>query len=423
MTTAYDVIIVGGRTAGTSLAIHLGKAGVKVLIVERDSFPSRPAVSCPLFFSSGLALLDELGLSESTYAKDHPQFPGTVLEMGNYFRTQIRMPKIKGRDYMYGLDRNIFDNAIWEYLDEIPNVEKRANVAITDLVRDENGQIIGVQTKDETIHAKAVIGADGRHSTVAQKVKATITEEHTEVNTTIYYAYWENCAPYEIGGETWLQIHTGMDGFSFILIPTANNLTGVVAQCRQDYYDAPDGYETWYINTLKKYPAVWERLKNAERVTPISGMKNVRNLYREAGGAGWALVGDAYHQKDSFDGQGMYDALLESKLLAKFLLKWHSGEISWDEAVQEYSTTAYDATHPMFMATLDRLKREVYSEPPPFVAKTILRWVLTDRAYLERFAGLVTRQVHPEKWAPPPVMIKAILGGLAKDLTGRSQKI
>ncbi len=423
MTTAYDVIIVGGRTAGTSLAMHLGKAGLKVLIVERDSFPSRPAVSCPLFFGSGLALLDELGVSEADYAKDHPKFPGAVLEMGRYFRTQIDMPEINGRDYMYGLDRNIFDNALWKYLDKVPNVEKRADLAVTDLVRDENGQVTGIQTKNEIIEAKAVIGADGRHSMVAQKVDATIIEEHTEVNTTIYYAYWENCEPYEIDGQSWIQIHTGMDGFSFILIPTANNLTGVVAQCRQDYFDAPDGYEAWYLNTLQKYPAVWNRLKNAERVTPISGMKNVRNLYREAGGAGWALVGDAYHQKDSFDGQGMYDALLESKLLAQSLLKWDKGELSWDKAIAEYSATAYESTHPMFMATLDRLKREVYSEPPPFVAKTILRWVLTDKAYLERFAELVNRQIHPENWAPPSVMLKAILGGLGKDLTRRSQKI
>ncbi|HZQ35206.1 MAG TPA: FAD-dependent monooxygenase, partial [Dehalococcoidia bacterium] len=35
----YDAIIVGGRVAGASLALLLGKAGWRVLLVDRDRFP------------------------------------------------------------------------------------------------------------------------------------------------------------------------------------------------------------------------------------------------------------------------------------------------------------------------------------------------------------------------------------------------
>ena len=41
----YDVIIVGGRPAGASLAARLGAAGLRVLILDRATFPSLPAVS------------------------------------------------------------------------------------------------------------------------------------------------------------------------------------------------------------------------------------------------------------------------------------------------------------------------------------------------------------------------------------------
>ena len=36
----YDVIIVGARVAGSSLAILLGRQGRRVLLVDRDPFPS-----------------------------------------------------------------------------------------------------------------------------------------------------------------------------------------------------------------------------------------------------------------------------------------------------------------------------------------------------------------------------------------------
>ncbi len=36
----YDVLIVGGRAAGASLALLLARQGRRVIIVDRDEFPS-----------------------------------------------------------------------------------------------------------------------------------------------------------------------------------------------------------------------------------------------------------------------------------------------------------------------------------------------------------------------------------------------
>jgi flavin-dependent dehydrogenase len=38
--THYDVIIVGGRPAGSALAIRLGQQSLRVLLLERAVFPS-----------------------------------------------------------------------------------------------------------------------------------------------------------------------------------------------------------------------------------------------------------------------------------------------------------------------------------------------------------------------------------------------
>lgn len=417
----YDVIIVGARIAGASLAARLGAAGLQVLILEKDTFPGRAVVSCPLLLSSGMQLLDEIGVDELLYAPDNTRFAGVALEMSEFFRTFVDIPDVYGRHYLYGIDRQVLDEVLWQNLDRFPNVTQLDNFSVGTLQTDNDGKVTGVTGmfkggESRTFWGDAVIGADGRHSVVARKAQAAVTEEVTKYNTAVYYAYWEGVAPYQAQGKEWIQIHSGCNGFSAVVIPASNGLTGVLVQCRYDYFNAPAGVDEWYHNTIRTFPRVFQRLKNAKQVTALNGMKNVGNLFRQASGKGWALVGDAYHQKDSYDAQGIYDALLGAKILAVQLTKWKTGDKTWGEAMQLYSREVYDALHPMFRSTLDRLKREMFASPSPKMANGLLRWVLTNKKYRDRFGLLATRSISPKSWASPGVMITAILNGAVADL-------
>ena len=108
----YDVIIVGGRPGGASLAARLGQSGLKTLIVERSEFPSVPAVSTPFILPHTLGLLDEIGAQESEYARNTPRMNRFVLEFKNYFRVPFYMQTSAGRDYMYTAERGRFDTAL-----------------------------------------------------------------------------------------------------------------------------------------------------------------------------------------------------------------------------------------------------------------------------------------------------------------------
>lgn len=417
----YDVIIVGGRIAGASLAARLGAAGLQVLVLEKDKLPGRTVVSCPLLLSSGMQLLDEIGIDESLYAPDNTRFAGVALEMSEYFRTFVEIPDVHGRHFLYGIDRQVLDNVLWKNLERYTNITCLENFSVTSLQTDGEGKVTGVAGmfkggESKTFSGNAVIGADGRHSVVARKANAAVTEEVKQYNTAVYYAYWEGVAPYKAQGKEWIQIHSGCNGFSAVVIPASKGLTGVLAQCRHDYFNAPAGADEWYHSTIASFPRVAQRLKNAQQVTPLSGMKNVGNLFRQAAGNGWALVGDAYHQKDSYDAQGIYDALLGAKILALQLIDWQYGKKDWDAAMMLYQAKVYDALHPMFRSTLERLKREMFTSPSPKLAKGLLRWVLTDKKYRERFGLLATRSIAPQKWAAPGVMIAAIWNGAIADL-------
>lgn len=423
----YEVIIVGGRPAGASLAARLGQQNIKTLIVDRAAFPSRPAVSTPFILAHTMQLLDEIGANEADYAYNTPKMHQVVLEFKDNFRVFFPMSEKGGRNYLYTIERGRFDHSLWRNLDKFESVTALENFAVTDLLRDENGRVMGItgrhpQSEQQTFVADCVVGADGRFSTVAQKVNAPITEQRTDVDTTIYYAFWENVAPYDETGQPMPHIHTSLDGFSYVFMPTADDLVSVVVQGQSHLYDPQAGHvDDEYLRRLQAQPYVWRRLKNARQVTQLSGMKRMGNLFRQAAGPGWALVGDAYHQKDSIDAQGIYDALIGAKYLAEALIAWREGQ-DWDEAMQNYGKNAYSHLKPMFDATMDRVKREIYDIPPPFVAKTILKWVLTSDEYKTRFRQVLVRDLNPEGWLAPAVMVKMLLSGMNSSLQYRLQQ-
>jgi 2-polyprenyl-6-methoxyphenol hydroxylase-like FAD-dependent oxidoreductase len=416
----YDVAIIGGRPAGASLAARLGDAGMKVLVIDKDTFPSRPPVSAPFALPHTLALLDEIGVPEAEYAHQTPIMHEFVLEFANYFRARFRFERsIAGRKYFYAVDRARFDHAIWRSLARYPSVTALERARAGEIQRDTQGRVVGVQVivdgESRDVQARAIIGADGRHSMLARAVGAAVTDERKDVDTTLYYAHWRDVAAYA-PGDPLAHIHTSCDGFSFVFMPTADGETMVVAQGRSDSYEALTGTpDAVYEQLLRARPLVWRRLAHARQVSELSGIKRMGNLFRAHGGPGWALVGDAFHQKDSIDAQGIYDALLGAKLLAEQLIEWHRGACSWEQAIERYGTAANNQLAPMFEATMARVKREIYDSPPPAAAKTLLRWVLTHPEYGRRFEAMVTRQLDPTQFLTPPILLSlAAKGAMAR---------
>src|SRR5690349_24977985 len=99
--THYEIIIVGGRPAGGSLAARLGQAGLRVLLLERATLPSAPAASCPAIYPATMRLLDEIGADEAAYARGTPRLRRMVSEIRDDFRVSFAVPALFGRDYLY----------------------------------------------------------------------------------------------------------------------------------------------------------------------------------------------------------------------------------------------------------------------------------------------------------------------------------
>ncbi|MBK8252585.1 MAG: FAD-dependent monooxygenase [Polyangiaceae bacterium] len=416
----YDVLIVGGRPSGATLAARLGARQKKVLVLEKAIFPSLPNVpSSPAVHPGAMELLDEIGIPESAYASDHARMRHVRFNVAGLFSTVMRTPTLAaGRDYTYGVDRAVFDTACWHNLDRFPTVEKRQGFTVTDLVK-EGQQVVGIvgnsnDGPSETIKARAVIGADGRFSFVARKCGAPVIEEQDTCTSTVYYADWAGVRPVcDEGPATF--VYTTVRGLDVLFFAMPNGLYSVNTHQRSDRVDIGGKPENYYLNTLKSIPEVWRYLEKAERTTPLSGIKRIGNGYRQPSGPGWALVGDALHYKDPVDGQGIYDALLETKLLDQALSLWLSGARTWDDAMKAYRDDVWAATQPMFKTTVGRLKRELYDEPPWPVVRTLIRWTVTDPIYQETFLRILGRDLPPGRLTSKRLMAGCIQRGIARD--------
>jgi 2-polyprenyl-6-methoxyphenol hydroxylase-like FAD-dependent oxidoreductase len=421
----FDVIVVGGRPGGASLAARLGSAGLSVLVVDKAEFPSHPEVpSCPIMYSSAVELLDEIGFREPAYASASTRIHKGVVGFEGYFHATIRVPMTRGRDYLYGFDRARFDNALWDHLATVPSVTRRSGFTVHDLLRDDNGRVVGIlggadRANPEQLYANlAVVGADGRHSLIARKAGARVVEEQDQHTSTIHFAEWENLQPATPDGEPALQIVSTGKGRNVLFFPSCEGRVHVATEVRTDRADIGGDPGAYYERQLQSLGTVRTRLAGARQVGPLLGVRRIANRYRDHGGAGWVLVGDAVHHKDPIDGQGIRDALACSRELASLLIDVRDQKLTWDAMLVRYRAALMDATHEMFEATMKRLERDLYSDPPPFMIRTLLRWALNDPEYQRRFLLFLARALPPDQFRTPGLMAAVIARGALRDLGG-----
>lgn len=420
----FQVIIIGGRPAGSSLAIRLGQQNIKTLIVDKMTFPSLPAVaSSPLCYSHHIDMIKELGLTEDDVFYKDGRIDTFALNFLGHFKQTIPMNRAEAtHDYAYGADRTKFDMAFWDKARQYESVTARSGFSVTGIIK-ENGKVVGIkgQTergKEETITADLVVGADGRFSFAAQKFEAGILEEHNDNITSSYNADWENVS--EGFAPRSVTMYNTTKSFLVLMIPIDTRKYIVGTYMRHDQQRSDKKPEESYMEALQSIPEVWARLKDAKCVTPVVGVKGIRNTIRQPFGEGWALVGDAFHHKDPLDGQGIYDAMLGAKYLSESIQQFLNGK-AWSQAGQEYADRIIAATRPMTLQTVSRVKQEMFSEPPALIVKTLIRWTLSSPEYQRDFLRLLTRASDPANWQTPGVMRRAVIRGIMNDLFGRKK--
>lgn len=166
---SLPVVIVGGGPVGATAAWSLARAGVEVVIVERE--PHTPTDwRASTFHPPTLELLDELGLAEQMHAEglQVPRYQfrdrrdGLVAEFDfALLAEETRFP------YRLQLNQQHLVRMLMERLTVDPHVTVRYDTALVGLAQREDGVDVEVEgpAGREVIRAGFMIGADGASST------------------------------------------------------------------------------------------------------------------------------------------------------------------------------------------------------------------------------------------------------------------
>ncbi|MCZ7567113.1 MAG: FAD-dependent monooxygenase [Ardenticatenaceae bacterium] len=335
----FDVIIVGARLAGATLAGFLSRAGKEVLLVDRVKFP-RDTVSCAVAYAKAVALWDAIGAGEKIDAIGAPPIR-RVRKVAPHTTIAGYLLPYGGRDYGYGLRRITLDEVLLRHVATMPGITVRERFSVTDLL-EENGRVIGVAGKDlgsgavEQFRTPLVAGADGIHSFVARRVGADIYYSHPPEQCH-YYAFYHNFEPV---AEPELFIHQDSPDQSVLVFEVNGDDEGDLIAvswmpAARRFETVREDIETAYVNAWHSIPELAERGRNATRATPILGRAPTDTYYRKPYGPGWALVGDAAYYTDPNGGRGFYDALRGAELLAHAIEQIARGR-PWAEAMRVY---------------------------------------------------------------------------------------
>lgn len=109
MISAFDAVIIGAGPAGSTAAILLARAGWKVALVERQSFPRRK-VCGECIAATNLPLLEQLGVGISFHALAGPPLKQVALLSGDHdIRSELPPLKESTRPWGRALGREHLD--------------------------------------------------------------------------------------------------------------------------------------------------------------------------------------------------------------------------------------------------------------------------------------------------------------------------
>jgi flavin-dependent dehydrogenase len=311
----HDVVVVGGRVAGSATAMLLARLGHDVVVVDQASFPS-DTVSTHSIARSGVVQLQRWGLLDEVLDSGAPAIRQVTFNAGGESTSRTIKEKA-GVDFLVAPRRYVLDT-ILATAAEHAGADVRPGVTVTGVQRDGRGRVVGVSGHDGAgaridIGARYVIGADGLRSRVAGLVGAAINEVRP-AGGAAQYAYY--------GGSRWAGIEFFVAARSFAgVFPTHDGQACIwvcnpAADAKAVRRRTGSRVEAFDELLQRSAPQLAERLRHARRTSPVQGMLRQPNQLRQAFGPGWALVGDAGYYRDAVTAYGISDAFRDAELLA-----------------------------------------------------------------------------------------------------------
>jgi flavin-dependent dehydrogenase len=354
---APQLIVVGGGPSGSTVATLAAKAGIRVTLFERESFPryhiGESLIPETFWVLEKIGMLDKLKASH--FVKKHSvQFVtsrGTLSEPFYFWDNKQHESSQTWQVLRSEFDLMMLNNA------REHGVDVHEGVRVLEVIF-EGSRAVGVAIADEAgnrqeVFADVVVDAAGQSTLIQDRLG--LREWDPVLKKAALWTYWEGAyrdTGRDEGATMVLQTESKQGWFWYI--PLHNNIisVGIVAPFEYLFKNRETkDHAAIYFEEVAGCPGVKPRIKDAKQAGPFRAAKEYSYRAKKVAGDGWALVGDAFGFLDPLYSSGVLLALKSGALAAEAIV----------EGLQKGDTSEAQLGKwgPDFMQGMDRMRRLV----------------------------------------------------------------
>jgi flavin-dependent dehydrogenase len=306
-----DALVVGAGPAGSAVATLLARAGVRVALVDRATFP-RPKACAEYLSPEAGRVLARLGALPGVEAEHPAHLAGmqVVSPDGTSFAGRFAGARAfrPFAEYGLALPRERLDHVLAGAA-VAAGATLLEGTRLEQLDYEPGGIVAGLRSAGgvERLRAAVVVGADGLYSRVARWMG--VARRGTRQRLALVAHVAEALEVGELG-----EMHVTAGAYVG-LAAVGRGLTNVAAVADLAALPPGDPQARWQA-ILSRFPRVAERLAGATRVSPVRAVGPFSRWTTRATGDAALLVGDAADFYDPFTGEGIYAALRGAELAA-----------------------------------------------------------------------------------------------------------
>ncbi|MFI1095912.1 NAD(P)/FAD-dependent oxidoreductase [Streptomyces sp. NPDC020917] len=353
MNPDYDVVVIGGGPAGSTVATYLAKAGMSVAVCESELFPREhvgesmvPAVTPVLVEMGVMDAVDAAGFPKkygaawtSAESRNVPHNGFTGLD--HDFRAAEVMfverdqPGVD-RDYTYHVDRAKFDLILLKHA-QAQGASLFSGVRVLGVDFDSDPDMVTVNCrmgpKQFGLTARMVVDASGRQTTLGRQMRLKVPDP--VFNQYAVHTWFEHLDRSKIAVEPdktdYIYVHFLPVEDSWVWqIPISDTITsiGVVTQKRR-FQEAGSDRETFFWDMVGSREDVEAALRASTQLRPFKTEGDYSYTMSEICGDRFVLIGDAARFVDPIFSSGTSVALNSARLAAKDIIAAHeAGDFS-----------------------------------------------------------------------------------------------